>query len=194
MKSTVSCECGRAFLAYLEKSFCRLVCKPGAAAKGGIVSWIDDPAATWNAHSRRGMVVKGALCAALYPQVACMEGDTTSTRRPTWLATDLQVALHPSSVLHPLLASQFQSPYVVFSEKMQTSTVYLRELSVVPPMALLLFGGQLEVHHDAGYIIMDSWLKVRYRFPHISELSITYSSVVFLNKMAYRSLGWYSLF
>lgn len=37
----------------------------------------------------------------------------------------------------------------------------MRETSVVPPMALLLFGGELDVHHDSGYILLDSWLKVR---------------------------------
>lgn len=104
--------------------------------------------------------MKGALSAALYPQVACMDSETQTSKRPAWLAKDLSVAVHPSSVLHPLLSPQYFSPFVLFSEKMQTSSVYMRDISVVPAIALVLFGGHLEVHHDSGYILLDSWLKV----------------------------------
>jgi ATP-dependent RNA helicase DHX29 len=122
--------------------------------------WVDDPRARWNCQSGRPGVVKGALSAALYPQVACMDSETQATKRPAWLANDLSVSVHPSSVLHPLLSPQYLSPFVLFSEKMQTSSVYMRDISVVPAIALVLFGGHLEVHHDSGYILLDSWLKV----------------------------------
>ena len=121
---------------------------------------MDDPSASWNCQSGRPAAVKGALSAALYPQVACMDSETTATKRPAWLANDLSVSVHPSSVLHPLLSPQYFSPFVLFSEKMQTSSVYMRDISVVPAIALVMFGGHIEVHHDSGYILLDSWLKV----------------------------------
>lgn len=139
----------------------RLITKPKGVTRRGAAALLDDAAAVWNAHSGKGPVVKAALCAAMYPQVACMDGAATTSKRPAWLAGDVPVSIHRSSVLHPLLSSQFQSPYVVYSEKMQTSSIFMRETSVVPPMALLLFGGDLEVHHDSRYILLDSWLKVR---------------------------------
>ena len=89
-----------------------------------------------------------------------MDADAPSTKRPTWHDSDAAGAIHPTSMLHPLLASQFESPYVVYSEKMRTGQTYLRDASAVPPMALLLFGGKIEVHHSAGYVLLDSWLKV----------------------------------
>jgi Oligonucleotide/oligosaccharide-binding (OB)-fold len=89
-----------------------------------------------------------------------MDSETATSKRPSWLANDLSVSVHPSSILHPLLSPQYQSPFVVFSEKMQTSSIYMRDISVVPAIALVLFGGNLEVHHDSGYIHLDAWLKV----------------------------------
>lgn len=90
-----------------------------------------------------------------------MDSDSATTQRPTWHDATSAVAIHPSSITHPLLASQFTAPYLVYSEKMKTSRTFLREASVLPPMALLLFGGSLVVHHDSGYVLLDGWLKVR---------------------------------
>jgi len=89
-----------------------------------------------------------------------MDGDVRSSTRPTWKDATTVVALHPSSTAHGLLAGQFAAPYVVYSEKMATSRTFLRQVSVVGPMALLLFGGRMEVHHDGGYVLLDAWLKV----------------------------------
>jgi Oligonucleotide/oligosaccharide-binding (OB)-fold len=85
----------------------------------------------------------------------------SASKRPTWHDGAAAVVVHPSCMLHSLLASQYTSPYLVFSEKMKTSQTYLRDVSAVSPMALLLFGGRIEVHHSAGYVLLDEWLKVR---------------------------------
>lgn len=151
MYSTTKCD--------LSRALCRLVVKPERMERG--FPWVDDPSARWNSQSGRPAVVKGALSAALYPQVSCMDSETQDSKKPAWLANDLSVSVHPSSVLHPLLSNQYLSPFVLFSEKMQTSSVYMRDITVVPAIALVLFGGHLELHHDSGYILLDSWLKVR---------------------------------
>lgn len=140
---------------------CRLVSKPRNAPRGGLLGWIDDPKALWNAHATLAPVVKAALTAALYPQIASMDGDAAGRKRPAWFDnTKAAVAVHPGCMLHPLLSRQFLSPYLVFSEKMKTTATFLRDVSVVSPMALLLFGGDIKVHHDAGYMLLDGWLKV----------------------------------
>lgn len=104
-----------------------------------------------------------------------MDSEGVSTQRPTWHDSTSAVAIHPSSILHPLLASQYPAPYLVYSEKMKTSRTFLREVSALPPMALLLFGGSMVVHHDSGYVLLDGWLKVRspFRLGLVCMISVT---------------------
>ena len=125
------------------------------------MAWLDAADATWNAHAGDAAVLKAALTAALYPQVAAMDSASPASKRPTWFDAGSALAVHPTCMLHGLLTSQYDAPYLLFSEKMKTTQTYLREVSVVTPMALLLFGGKIEVHHSAGYVLLDGWLKVR---------------------------------
>jgi hypothetical protein len=143
---------------------CRLVSKPDRPGAGGIMAALDAPDATWNAHARDPALLKAALTAALYPQVAAMDSASAAAKRPTWFDAGSQLAVHPSCMLHGLLTAQYDAPYLVFSEKMKTTQTYLRDVTVVSPMALLLFGGRIEVHHSAGYVLLDGWLKVRFGF------------------------------
>ncbi len=50
---------------------------------------------------------------------------------------------------------------MVYSDITETSKVYVREASMVPVYALLLFGGKLTVHHVEGLISLDSWAKFK---------------------------------
>mmetsp|Transcript_30061 Transcript_30061/g.71641 ORF Transcript_30061/g.71641 Transcript_30061/m.71641 type:complete len:216 (-) Transcript_30061:303-950(-) len=131
----------------------------GRASAGSC--WADDPEAPWNKHRARPAVVKAALTAALHPFVAVMDDSAGRSRRPAWHDGQQEVALHPQSVNHPLVASAFNTPYVVYLEKMSTSRVFLRDCSVVSPVALLLFGGDIQVSHEAGYVTVSGWIRVR---------------------------------
>ena len=44
---------------------------------------------------------------------------------------------------------------------MRTTRTFLRDCSVASPMALLLFGGELTVLHEAGAVLVDGWLRIR---------------------------------
>ena len=61
--------------------------------------------------------IKAVLCAALYPNVAMMDDEKGPMARPGWHDGQGVVAVHPSSVNHPLLASQYQRPYLIYLEK-----------------------------------------------------------------------------
>ena len=50
---------------------------------------------------------------------------------------------------------------MVYSDITETSKVYVREASMVPVYALLLFGGKLIVHHVEGLISLDGWTKFK---------------------------------
>jgi hypothetical protein len=124
------------------------------------MAWVDCPSANWNIHSRSPAAIKASLTAALYPQIVCMDSESSSMSPPTWFDKTSSVRMHQGCLLHKILTSRFTSPHLVYSEKMQTTATFVREVSVVPPLALLLFVGQLEVHHDAGYVLLDGWIKV----------------------------------
>ena len=55
-----------------------------------------------------------------------------------------RVFLHPSSL--NFRCGRFESGWLVFSELVQTSKVFVRESSMVPVYAILLFGGEGWIH------------------------------------------------
>ena len=63
--------------------------------------------------------------------------------------------LHPASINFD--SGDFPSGWMVYSDITETSKVYVREASMVPVYALLLFGGRLTVHHVDGLIKLDNW-------------------------------------
>jgi ATP-dependent RNA helicase DHX57 len=50
---------------------------------------------------------------------------------------------------------------MVFTQLVETSRPFAREVSMVPVYALLAFGGQLEVLHDQGLLLLDGWAKFK---------------------------------
>lgn len=71
-----------------------------------------------------------------------------------------RVFLHPSSGLFHQNSLSYRVPWLVFSSKVQTSKVFLRDVTMVPPYALLLFGGRgnLRIMHDKGKLVLDDWV------------------------------------
>jgi ATP-dependent RNA helicase DHX57 len=55
----------------------------------------------------------------------------------------------------------FCAGWLVFTQLVETSRLFVREASMVPLYALLAFGGELEVLHDQGLLLLDSWAKFK---------------------------------
>lgn len=51
--------------------------------------------------------------------------------------------------------------WLMYSQLVCTSKPWVREASMVPLYALLAFGGELEVLHDAGLLLLDGWARFR---------------------------------
>lgn len=115
-------------------------------------------------------VVKAALCAGLYPQILRIEHPKAKFQKVHGGAVETdnapgtikffdrekgRVFLHPSSI--NFSTGKFESGWLAYSELVQTSKVFVRESSMVPVYALLLFGGDLLVHHDQGLVRVDGW-------------------------------------
>ncbi|GFR43276.1 hypothetical protein Agub_g4340, partial [Astrephomene gubernaculifera] len=130
--------------------------------------WLDDPAAPWNKFARDPLVVKAALCAALSPAVAVMAEDSHPTCPPRWLDASPgagggggggggggeEVCVHPSSVVAQLTSPQLAHPFLVYLEKVKTARLYLRDVTAVSPLTLLLFGGPLTLFHAEGAVLV----------------------------------------
>lgn len=90
-----------------------------------------------------------------------MDDGSVPGRRPGWHDATGPVHVHPSSLNHPLETSQYHRPYLFYLEKVKTSKTFIRDCTVASPMALLLFGGDLEVAHAEGYVTIDAWIRIR---------------------------------
>ena len=72
-----------------------------------------------------------------------------------------RVFMHPSSVnFHE---GKFPYQYLMFQEKVQTSKIFLRSTSTVPPYALLLCGGDVKVDYSENStmaeVSIDGWIR-----------------------------------
>ena len=85
--------------------------------------------------------------------------------------SDGYVHVHPSSVCHS--ASSFDSPYLVFHEKVKTSKVFIREMSMVPVYPMILFGGtgkhKLDVVCNKLTLKITGYLLRRLIYTHFSK-------------------------
>ncbi|KAL2644845.1 hypothetical protein R1flu_012432 [Riccia fluitans] len=141
--------------------------------RGNLENLINDPNQTFNRNSTQPSVIKAALCAGLYPNVAAMEEESvraghasalsrraglSSGARPRWKDGRREVFIHPTSINHNI--GEFRQPFLVYHEKVETSKVYLRDTTVISPYALLLFGGAISVQHQTGRVTVDQWLEM----------------------------------
>jgi ATP-dependent RNA helicase DHX57 len=119
-------------------------------------------------------VIKSVVCAAYYPQVLRVshpkalyketEGGTVRKdnipKRVKLFAKELgQVFVHPASSLFSV--SHFETGWLVYSEIMKTSKIMVRDCSMVPCYALLIFGGKIDVQHEQGLLLVDEWAKFK---------------------------------
>ncbi|KAJ7559257.1 hypothetical protein O6H91_04G075900 [Diphasiastrum complanatum] len=125
-----------------------------------------------NLNSNNSRIVKAVICAGFYPNIISVKhpektfihtGSGTipkiAAARNVHFLTKLdgRVFLHPTSVnFH---TGVFESPWLVFTEKLKTSKVFVRESTMVPAYSLLLFGGEVKVKHETQSVLLDDWLE-----------------------------------
>lgn len=90
----------------------------------------------------------------------CLAGNTTC------LTQTGQVFLHPTSVNHSKNpraggGGGGRLSYMVYLERVQTTRVYIRDSTLVPPLAFLLFGGELSIKHEEATVTIDGWITFR---------------------------------
>lgn len=128
----------------------------------------------WRRDTLDAPLIKALLTAALYPQVMTVTapprakgggGKPPSAGQLKFHIREdsgdvVEVAIHPSSV--NAREGAFDSPYLVFLEKVRTTRVYVRDCSTVSPYALLLFGGALHADRKGAadqVVTVDGWIR-----------------------------------
>ncbi|KAK8936318.1 putative pre-mRNA-splicing factor ATP-dependent RNA helicase [Platanthera zijinensis] len=90
------------------------------------------------------------LCAGLYPNVIQCK---RRGKRTVLYSKDVgKVDIHPSSVNSRI--HSFPLPFMVYSEKVKTTNIYIRDSTNISDYALLLFGGSLAPSKTGGGIEM----------------------------------------
>ncbi|XP_026182398.1 putative ATP-dependent RNA helicase DHX57 [Mastacembelus armatus] len=140
-----------------------------------------------NLNSDNIRLMSAMLCAALYPnvvQVRAPQGNYKMTSKGAMKmqpkANELRfmtkndgcVHVHPSSVNYTV--RHYNSPYLVYHEKVKTSRVFIRDCSMVSVYPLVLFGGgQVNVElHKAEFVISldDGWIRFAAASHQVAEL------------------------
>ncbi|MEE6474954.1 hypothetical protein FKM82_010549 [Ascaphus truei] len=140
-----------------------------------------------NTNADNIKLMSAMLCAALYPnvvEVKSPEGKFQVTRAGAVkmqpkadelkfvTKNDGYVHIHPSSINYQV--RHFDSPYLVYHEKIKTSRVFVRDCSMVSVYPLLLFGGgQVNVELRRGEFLIsldDGWIRFAAASHQVAEL------------------------
>lgn len=93
----------------------------------------------YNQYSHDLEMVCAILCAGLYPNV--VQCKRRGKRTAFYTKEVGKVDIHPASVNAGI--HLFPLPYMVYSEKVKTTSIYVRDSTNISDYALLLFGGNL---------------------------------------------------
>ncbi|XP_028087894.1 DExH-box ATP-dependent RNA helicase DExH1 isoform X2 [Camellia sinensis] len=93
----------------------------------------------YNQYSNDLEMVSAILCAGLYPNV--VQCKRRGKRTAFYTKEVGKVDIHPASVNAGV--HLFPLPYMVYSEKVKTTSIYIRDSTNISDYALLMFGGNL---------------------------------------------------
>ncbi|XP_014204817.1 putative ATP-dependent RNA helicase DHX57 [Copidosoma floridanum] len=128
-----------------------------------------------NVNNDNYNLLQGLLCAALYPNLVKVltpektfqiqsTGAIPRQPKPEELRFQTKdggfVNIHPSSI--NFTVGYYSSPYLVYQEKLKTSRIFIKEVTMVPMLALVLFSGygiDIELHNGTFIISLgDGWI------------------------------------
>ncbi|XP_030627357.1 LOW QUALITY PROTEIN: putative ATP-dependent RNA helicase DHX57 [Chanos chanos] len=140
-----------------------------------------------NMNSDNTKLMSAMLCAALYPNVVQVRAPQGKYKQTSKGAVKMQpkaeelrfltkndgaVYIHPSSVNYTV--RHYDSPYLVYHEKVKTSRVFIRDCSMVCVYPMVLFGGgQVNVELHRGEFIIsldDGWIRFAASSHQVAEL------------------------
>ena len=161
-------------LGFIPQSYPSVACRaeytpPGLTKNNDVTTTFSEYGGV-DEYAAHGRVVKAALSSGFYPQILRVQNPAAQFQKIQGGAIETEgsggrvklfdrekgrVFIHPSSV--NFSAGKFESGWLVYSDIMETSKIFIRECSMVPVYAVLLFGGHITVQHEKGMILVDDW-------------------------------------
>lgn len=62
--------------------------------------------------------------------------------------------------------SGYNSLLIDVALQVRTHRVYMMDCTVVSPLTLMLFGGELSIKYNEGHVMIDDWIRVRVAAPN----------------------------
>ncbi|KAM6273148.1 putative ATP-dependent RNA helicase DHX57 isoform 1-T2 [Spheniscus humboldti] len=140
-----------------------------------------------NSNAENIKLISAMLCAALYPNVVQVKKPEGKYQKTSTGVVKMQpkaeelkfvtkndgyVHIHPSSVNYQ--TRNFESPYLVYHEKIKTSRVFIRDCSMVSVYPLVLLGGgQVHMQLQKGEFVIsldDGWIRFVAASHQVAEL------------------------
>eukprot|EP00096_Caligus_rogercresseyi_P013448 TRINITY_DN609_c0_g1_i3.p1 TRINITY_DN609_c0_g1~~TRINITY_DN609_c0_g1_i3.p1 ORF type:complete len:1366 (-),score=340.83 TRINITY_DN609_c0_g1_i3:377-4474(-) len=111
-------------------------------------------------------IVIALLVMGLYPNI-CMHKEKRKV-----LTTEARTALiHKSSVNCSREAIQFPLPFFVFREKIRTKAVNCKQMTMVSPVHLILFGCRKVELCEGDIVCMDNWINLKMNPEHAAMIT-----------------------
>ncbi|KFP69144.1 Putative ATP-dependent RNA helicase DHX57, partial [Cariama cristata] len=185
-------------IASLKRQFTELLSDIGFVKEGlrarDIEKWsqggdgvLDATGEEANSNAENIKLISAMLCAALYPNVVQVKKPEGKYQKTSTGAVKMQpkaeelkfvtkndgyVHIHPSSVNYQ--TRHFESPYLVYHEKIKTSRVFIRDCSMVSVYPLVLLGGgQVHMQLQKGEFVIsldDGWIRFVAASHQVAEL------------------------
>ena len=116
-------------------------------------------------------MVTALMCMGLYPNV-CFHKEKRKV-----LTTESKAALiHKTSVNCSNMEQHFPFPFFVFGEKIRTRAVSCKQMTMVTPIHLLLFGSR-KVEFVDNMVRLDSWINLSMK-PHVAAALVALRPVL----------------
>ncbi|XRB17260.1 DExH-box ATP-dependent RNA helicase DExH1 [Pseudoscourfieldia marina] len=177
----------------------------GTANRRGDRSWPEDRRSALRSalqrHSRRcgsAPLLSAVLAAGLFPNVAAMR--QRGRRAKIRTREDGDVDLHPGSVVAQAMyrdpsTRSLGGDWLVYGEKVRTTSVNLRDVSVIPSVALVLFGGAAVPSAGGGgfggsesWTMLDGWAS--FDVAHSSEMRSLRTSIDMVFQHKFEDPSW----
>eukprot|EP01132_Coremiostelium_polycephalum_P004729 gene4729-5903_t len=134
-----------------------------------------------NSNSTKTKILIAVICAGMYPKVARIDipmitytktasGSVQNKFQPdelliqtnnTNINTLEKVFIHPRSINYK--EGDYTYPFVLYHDKIETSRLFLHNITTVSPITLLMFsmGGKIEIDPSYQFVTLDGWLKCK---------------------------------
>ena len=135
-----------------------------------------DPTSSFNVHGTNDPLIRALIAGACTPQIARIDFPEKKFASSASGAIELdpeartikffdedngRVFVHPSSTLFGAQSFVSGTAYLSYFSKMETSKVFIRDLTPLNVYSLLMFSGPITVDTQGRGLLVDGWLKLR---------------------------------